>query len=696
MISIYKNAVDSIPERNLSEQSYFDGVKTGQWQDAVLDYRTGKLAKKLVPAVTISGVFSVRKIDKLIEHSNLICLDIDAKDQICQIDIETIKNDPYTYCVHKSLGGKGYAVFVKIDGARHLDAYLGLENYYFVNHSIILDKSCKDISRLRFVSFDPELFLNEKAKIFKKYIPKKEIEKTQFKTITVKSDFDDLVNQAAPKNLFEDYNDYISLAFALVSEFGEDGRNYFHTLSASSGKYNQSLADKHYSIAMKRNGAGITIASVYYIFKQAGLKIISEKTEQIKKIVKLSDNPKEKLIELGIEDNENIVDKLEAENKSNRTEIDDIIDVIKFNEIKFNEITRKFELKGEEMDDRLLSKFYQSVWTKVNEKISKEKIFTLIQNRDNTPSYNPIKDWFEKYKNLQHEDEFKKVVECFDVDMFIPENPENLIVSDFVDVFMKKWLLGLISSAFGTYSLLILVLSGQQNRMKTEFFRNLLPLELRSFYSESNLDEGKDSEILMCKKWIIMDDEFGGKSKRDSTKLKRLSSQQTFSIRMPYGRFTEDLNRLAVLCGTSNDAEIINDPTGNRRIIPINVNSIDIHKFKKIDKNKLFIQLYNEWKSDPTGWFLTAGEIEFLNKSTVQNTEVMAEEELISKHVKELPNARMTCTDLKLALEKYYPSLKTNTKKIGQALKKCGFEQKVVKINDKVLRIYEIFIDYTA
>ena len=37
--------------------------------------------------------------------------------------------------------------------------------------------------------------------------------------------------------------------------------------------------------------------------------------------------------------------------------------------------------------------------------------------------------------------------------------------------------------------------------------------------------------------------------KKDATKLKRLSSQQTFSIRAPYGRITEDLNRLAVLGG---------------------------------------------------------------------------------------------------------------------------------------------------
>lgn len=695
MISIYKNAIDSIPIRNLSEKSYFDGVKNGQWQDAVLDYRTNKIAKKLVPAVTISGVFSQRKVEKLVEHSNIICLDIDAKDQITQVDIDQIKSDPYTLAVHKSLGGLGFAVFIKIDGSRHLDSYLGLEKYYFVNYSIVLDKSCKDISRLRFVSYDPDLFINEKSKIFKKYLLKKEIVRNTTKQILVKSDFDELVNKAASMNLFEDYNDYIKLAFALSSEFGENGRNYFHTLCQSSGKYNSTASDKHYNIALKRTETGISIASIYYVFKQAGLNIFSEKTEFIKTVVKLAENPKEKLKELGIEDSEDVVEKIASIEKNDRTELDDIVDLIKFNNIKFNQITRKFELQNEEMDDRLLSKFYQNVWVKINEKISREKIFTLIQSRSNTPVYNPINEWFEKNKDLKYDNEFKKLCECIDYKMIIPSENGNLEVNDYLEIYLKKWLLGIIGSAFGTYSLLILVLTGDQNRMKTEFFRNLLPPDLRSFYAESNLDEGKDSEILMCKKLIIMDDEFGGKSKRDSVKLKRLSSQQTFSIRMPYGRFTEDLNRLAVLCGTSNEAEIINDPTGNRRIIPLNVNKIDIVKFNKIDKNKLFIELYNEWENDKTGWFLTQQEIQFLNASTINNTEVMAEEELILKHA--IPNfkARKTCTDIKLELEKIYPSLKTNTKKIGQALKKCGFEQKIIKIDRKVLRIYEIYLDFT-
>lgn len=692
MISIFKycKEANAKPIRNLSEDEFFDGIKNGQWQDQVLDYRTGKIEKTKLLGLTPSGVFSQREVKSLVEHSNLICLDVDAKDQIAKIDIDLIKDDPYVYVAHQSCSGNGgYAIYVKIDGNKHLEAYLGLENYFFINYCIVLDKQCKDVSRLRFVSYDPDLYKNSKAKVFKKYLKKKEVQVKQQKTVVVKSDFDEMVNQASSMNLFDDYHDYITLCFALCSEFQENGRNYFHTLCQSSSKYDFDLCDKHYTQALKRNSSGITIASVYYKFKEAGIKLTSEKTEQLKSIAKLVDNPIEVLRELNIKDEENLIDKFKVDNREEKTEIDLIIDLIKYSKVRFNEITRNFEFGKEEMNDRILAKFYTTVWQKIDDGISKDKIFTLIQNRDNSESYNPIHDWFEKNKHKEAKGNFEELTKCFNIESIIYEENEKIVLTDYLDIYLKKWMLGLIGSAYGTYSLMILVLSGEQGIKKTEFFRNLFPEELSKFYAESNLDEGKDSEILMTKKWLIVDDEFGGKSKKDATKLKRLSSQQSFSIRMPYGRVSEDLNRLAVLGGTSNDYEVINDPTGNRRIIPINLISFDFERYSKIDKTKLFIELYKEWEQDKTGWFLTKGEIEFLNKSTTKNTEIMSEVELINKNLKNDPYTKLTTTDIKLEFEKMFPSLRTSTKRIGQALKICGYEQRIQKINGKTMRFYE-------
>jgi predicted P-loop ATPase len=541
---------------------------------------------------------------------------------------------------------------------------------------------------LRFVSYDPDIYINKKAKTFKTYLKKKD--KPKPKPVVIKSDFDEMVVKAAPMNLFDNYEDYIRLAFALSQEFNESGRNYFHTLCQSSPKYNERQAERDYNVALQRNGTGVSIASVYYIFKQAGISTTSERTENIKSIVKLADNPKEALEKLNIplSDAEVFITNKQQE----RTEIDEIVDLIKLNNVRFNEITRNFEFNGEEMTDRILANFYTKVWQKIDDGISKDKVFTLIQNKDNSTSYNPIRQWFEENSHLTTDNEFEKLKACFQIEQLLYENDGVYNFDQYLDIYLKKWLLGLIGSAFGTYSLMILVIAGEQGIKKTEFFRNLLPKKLRKFYAESNLDEGKDSEILMTKKWLIVDDEFGGKSKKDATKLKRLSSQQTFSIRMPYGRVSEDLLRLAVLGGTSNDAEVINDPTGNRRIIPINLISFDFDAYLAIDKDKLFIELYNEWKADKEGWFLTKIQIEYLNKANEKNIEVMSEVELINRHIQNDPTSKMTNTDVILELQKIHPSFKTNTKRMGQALKKCGYFQQVIRDGNKTIRAYEIKI----
>ena len=245
----------------------------------------------------------------------------------------------------------------------------------------------------------------------------------------------------------------------------------------------------------------------------------------------------------------------------------------------------------------------------------------------------------------------------------------------------------------GTYSILILVVTGGQRAGKTKFFRNLLPDELMSFYAESKLDEGKDSEILMTKKLIILDDEFGGKSKQDAKRLKELSSKQWFNLRRPFGRTSEDLRRLAVLCGTSNDEEVINDPTGNRRIVPVNVLDIDHEKMEEINKIDLFIEIYNEWIENKEDFMLTKEEIEILNKSSSLNEQPSPEEEMILKYFAPSDSlggntVKLSNTEIKTYIEEKHPTIRLNPYKMGLTLKKLGFEKRMAKVNGSMKQVY--------
>lgn len=699
MIGIYKNRYEKKPLRKTSIENYIDCVMNGEWQDYVLSLRNEKDAEKkkklkdLAPCLTLSGYFpEAKENDKMQEHSGYIAIDIDAKDQIGEVNREALEKDPYTFVLHDSISGNGgLVIVVKINGEKHLEAFEGLREYYLTNYRVYIDKSCKNVSRIRYASYNPCLYRNDDAKVFKKYITKKEqkIQK-QFEQkdfLVIESDLDEAIQKARYLNLFDSYEDYLRLGFALVDEFGANGRDKFHALCSSSSKYEYEVADEHYSHFLERKGSGITISFLYYKLKQAGIRVKSDETEKAEAIIKISDNPKEDLAKYGLNINESLIEKLTE--KKEKTELDLVIEAIKLEDVKFNEVERNYEFKGRLMNDRILAEFYAKIWEKINEDISKDKVFTLIQSPKNHVSYHPIKQWFEKNKSIEYSNEFEKLKKCFTIQHFYEGQLINS--EEYLDIYLKKWLLSIVASAHGTYSLMILVLTGTQGNNKTRFFRGLLPNDLQNYYAESTLDEGKDSEILMCKKLLIVDDEFGGKTKKDAQKLKRLSSQQKFSIRMPYGRVSEDLQRLAVLGGTSNDLEIINDPTGNRRIIPLNVVKFDVEKFNEIDKDKLFIELYHEWKRDKEWWFLTKGEIKMLNATTEENTEVMTEEEIINKIFMPYQYANLTNTDIMFEMQSKYIGLKTSSKRVGQALKKLGYERSVVKDkNGKTQGMYAI------
>jgi predicted P-loop ATPase len=112
---------------------------------------------------------------------------------------------------------------------------------------------------------------------------------------------------------------------------------------------------------------------------------------------------------------------------------------------------------------------------------------------------------------------------------------------------ITKWLLSLIACFEGYPVRSVLCLTGGQNTGKTEFFRRLLPAALQPYYAESNMDKGKDDELLMCENLIVMDDEMGGKSKQDEKRFKELTSKNFFSLRAPYAKANEHFKRLALI-----------------------------------------------------------------------------------------------------------------------------------------------------
>jgi len=661
-ITMFANAEAKVPEDHFDFDRYLNCILDGKWEDIVHEYRnikdpeTKKAFKKKIPAFTPSGKFDGRGVAGMVKHNGFICMDIDDKDNVnMSPKIERLKEDPHVYALHQSVGGFGYAVYFRIESDKHKEAFEALEEYLMNNYFLISDTSCKDKSRLRFVSYDPNLYKNENAQIFRKYKKKKEKYTSNTVIVHTESDMDFVIQQINERgiDLTDNYNDWYRIGFALASEYGERGRDYYHAISRMHEEYSVQSCDKKYDNFLKNATGKIGIGTFFQKCKEAGVQVQTEKTRKwevvtTNMITKSNLKPEaileniEKLAEADGDDPKHAdeVAKQVLEipiDQLKKTKDDNIIPLIKLRlaeyELKRNDVTHEIEYNGKPITDTDINSIWAELATDLGTKCTKNYIHDLIGSNF-TKSYNPFLDFFEANKDREMtRGHIQRLINAIKIaPIYTVEDGKTIEVSEqFKHGLVSKWIISLIASMHGTYSLLILVLCGHQGIGKTNFFRWLLPAELRDYYGESKLDRGKDDEILMCRKLILCDDEFSGKSKNEYKLLKQYASTQFFNLRQPYGRKFEDFRRYAVLCGTSNENEVINDPTGNRRIIPMNVLDIDFTEYNNVDKTALLLEAYAIWKAQgDSSWQLNSRDINTLEQYTTANKQVDSMEEAVN------------------------------------------------------------------
>jgi len=687
-ISIYNNVKQTETTETILLSAFLENIQSGKWQDKVLKIRTItdkdlRRAEKInLPNVTVSGIFGKRVDNDCKNHSGFIAIDIDDLGKEVEGTRELLKHDPYTYSCFTSVSGTGLCLLFKINSDKHRESFEGIADYLIKKYQIVIDPTGVNPSRTRFVSYDPDLFLNEDALTFKKYLHKPKARKITA-TVFIQSEFEEVVNKMVEANVscVEDYRDWRDIAFGLADQFGEAGRRYFHSLSSCSSKYEQSMCDRQYSHAIARNGKQtnkITIATVYWFAKQAGINTYSEKTNKITAATAAGKKAglDAKVIALNLAKHEGITgadeviqQAFESNVESNECLVNNIRMWLRHNhDLKRNSITRKVERQGIELDDTTINSMFLDA-NVIYPKLSFE-MFVRVIFSSNTPDYNPIKDFIESVDWDGH---------CR-IEQLAKSITSNTGTTEWRERMCTKWLIGIIHSAYGGKNELNFIFVGAKNTGKTEWFRRLLPDHLQKYFAESQLNRGKDDEILMCEKLIIFNDEYGGKNRNDERNEKRLMASSEFSLREPYGKSNVTLKRLATLCGTCNERDVLDDPTGNRRIIIIEANGkFDYELYNSIDKQQLLAEAKSLWQ-DGERPVLDDSDIIELEKTTEgEYSKVSFEEEMIQQYF--LPSDKtnpwdfMTTTQIKIYLENHTRE-KININKLGSRLKKLGYNRR--------------------
>lgn len=168
-ITIYKSLYDLTPYyidvktalnriANGSSRAQVEAIR------ATLDEERQSAMKRNLPSVCFAGKFDNTRSDQgILEHSNLIILDFDHLQDVREKQ-ETLINFDFIYACWVSPRANGLKALVKLaDGKKHREHFAALKELF-----PDLDDSGVNESRVCFESYDPDIYINEDAKVFTK------------------------------------------------------------------------------------------------------------------------------------------------------------------------------------------------------------------------------------------------------------------------------------------------------------------------------------------------------------------------------------------------------------------------------------------------------------------------------------------------------------------------------------------------
>lgn len=136
----------------------------------------------------------------------------------------------------------------------------------------------------------------------------------------------------------------------------------------------------------------------------------------------------------------------------------------------------------------------------------------------------------------------------------------------------RRWLLSAVARALrpGVKVDCVLVLEGPQGVRKSTALATLCPDPALFFDDDLQIGD-KDAAQSLRGKWIVELGELAALSRHELGTLKAFVTRAVDSYRPSFGRVARDFPRRTVFAASTNEAEYLKDPTGNRRWWPVRV-----------------------------------------------------------------------------------------------------------------------------
>ena len=226
-----------------------------------------------------------------------------------------------------------------------------------------------------------------------------------------------------------------------------------------------------------------------------------------------------------------------------------------------------------------------------------DKDISRYLQSDKIPDYNPVTDYLNSVKPL------------WDGKDYISTLAKTVkTAAPLWERWFRTWLLAMVAqwrgmnSKYGN-SVAPLLISGQGYN-KSTFCRSLIPPSLQWGYTDNMSVENKRGLMLAMAEMLLINlDEFNQISSRNQEGfLKNLIQLASVKAKRPYGKHVEELPRLASFIATTNIADTLSDPSGNRRFIGIELTEpIDVSV--SINHDQLYAQIMHLLDNGEKYWF---------------------------------------------------------------------------------------------
>ncbi len=380
-------------------------------------------------------------------------------------------------------------------------------------------------------------------------------------------------------------------------------------------------------------------------------------------------------------------------------------------ETRYNVITSRVEVSdGKEWvpaDDRWVSSIWRQLRHAKFPKLSKQYVNDVIDSDFSKP-FHPFREYFNSLPAWDGKDR----LEGFASRVQVADN-------EFArwQVYFRRWAIALVACAIdGKPNHSCIVLQGAQSIGKTTWVESLLPPILKSYINKAHFSpHDKDAKIMTAENLIINLDELESSTRDEVGVLKSLITTASISVRRPYGRRTEIMQRTASFIGSVNNTNFLTDQTGSRRFLV--VKAIKIDNSKEVEHDQMFAQALDAYRKGEKYWF-DGEEVASITDNNKNYEIVASEEELLLKFFTPYRTAwnfdadsqehkarlrkeiaakgsgfgLMTFTEIKAAIMAKVPQVKIFDRTLHQVMINNSFYQIIAKIDNKTKRLYPVIM----